>query len=266
MSRFRKNILLYVAGIVTGVSLLVLGPTLLQSPAFAQQSGCRTFKETGKTVCGKFLQYWQQHGGLMQNGLPISNEFPESSPLNGRIYTVQYFERAVFEMHPENKAPYDVLLSQLGTYRFQERYNGQEPASGPISPLGTPVPVPTAQAGKGVITGRLRFPSEIIPAQEICALEVNGSRHYCVSTEQNQPNYVLAGVDPGTYYLVSYGPGSKSGDPGQAGYTRFVQCGSSVSCNDHALAPVSVKAGEVVDNIEVSDFYGAPAGGYPRKP
>ena len=38
------------------------------------------------------------------------------------MYTVQYFERAVMEMHPENKAPFDVLLSQLGTFQYKAKY------------------------------------------------------------------------------------------------------------------------------------------------
>ncbi len=33
---------------------------------------------------------------------------------NGREYTVPYFERARFELRPENQAPYDVLLGQFG--------------------------------------------------------------------------------------------------------------------------------------------------------
>jgi hypothetical protein len=104
------------------------------------QPGCRTFTETGKTVCGRFLDYWNMHGGLAQQGFPISGEFTEVSDLNGQPYTVQYFERAVFEYHPENKPPYDVLLSQLGTLQFQRKYpNGSPP--GTTTPL---VPAPTA--------------------------------------------------------------------------------------------------------------------------
>ena len=61
-------------------------------------------------------------GGLTQQGYPISEEFTEISPLDGKPYLVQYFERAVFEYHPENKAPYDVLLSQLGTLRYRDKY------------------------------------------------------------------------------------------------------------------------------------------------
>jgi hypothetical protein len=85
--------------------------------------GTITFPETGKRLGGAFLQYWQSHGGLMQQGFPISDEFTEVSPLDGRPYTVQYFERAVFEWHPENLGtPNNVLLSHLGRFRYRERY------------------------------------------------------------------------------------------------------------------------------------------------
>lgn len=107
----------------------------------AQQGNCRTFTETGKTVCGRFLAYWTDHGGLAQQGFPISEEFQEKSDLNGQIYTVQYFERAVFEYHPENQPPFDVLLSQLGTFRYREKYGNATPA--PTSPPGPPTAIPT---------------------------------------------------------------------------------------------------------------------------
>jgi hypothetical protein len=92
-------------------------------PSDSPETGmCQTFQETGILVCGAFLQYWYAHGGLAQQGYPISASFTEISDLNGQEYTVQYFERAVFEMHPENPQPYDVLLSQLGTFRYKDKY------------------------------------------------------------------------------------------------------------------------------------------------
>ncbi|PZS02066.1 MAG: hypothetical protein DLM69_04385 [Candidatus Chloroheliales bacterium] len=105
------------------------------------QSGSAFFAATGHTVKGRFLAYWQQHGGLSQFGYPISDEFQERSELNSQTYTVQYFERAVFEFHPENQPPYDVLLSQLGTFQFRRKY--------PNSISGTPNPTspPDAWAG-----------------------------------------------------------------------------------------------------------------------
>lgn len=66
------------------------------------------FPETGKYLGGGFYAYWRDRGGLAVFGLPISEEMQE----NGR--TVQYFERAVFEYHPENDPQYRVLLRRLG--------------------------------------------------------------------------------------------------------------------------------------------------------
>ena len=87
-------------------------------------SGSQLFAETGKRVGGRFLEYWRANGGLAQQGFPISDEFQEKSDLNGQTYTVQYFERAVFEYHPQNQAPFDVLLSQLGTFQYRQKYGG----------------------------------------------------------------------------------------------------------------------------------------------
>ncbi len=106
-------------------ALLFIFALLLSSSTYRlviAQEDSHYFAETGHTVSGKFLQYWQMHGGLAQFGYPISEELQEISPLDGRIYTVQYFERAEFELHPENQPPYNVLLSQLGTVRYKEKY------------------------------------------------------------------------------------------------------------------------------------------------
>src|SRR4029078_3427282 len=117
--------------------------------------GSYTFQETKKTLGGLFFDYWTTHGGLRQQGYPISEEFTEVSALNGKPYTVQYFERAVFEYHPENKgSAYEVLLSQLAPYRSQARYGGVAPpppsptlpyptTPGPGTPWPTVPPSPT---------------------------------------------------------------------------------------------------------------------------
>ena len=89
------------------------------------QTNGQLFTETGHWVGGLFLDYWNRHGGLAQQGFPISDEFTEVSELNGQPYTVQYFERAVFEYHPENEAPNNVLLSQLGTFQYKAKYEGK---------------------------------------------------------------------------------------------------------------------------------------------
>ena len=113
----------------------------------ASTANPRKFAQTGKTLGGQFRTYWENHGGLAQQGFPISEEFQEKSDLNGQIYTVQYFERAVFEQHPENAGtPYEVLLSQLGTFQYRAKYqNPPPPSPSPPTPPPSPTPRPVAR-------------------------------------------------------------------------------------------------------------------------
>src|SRR5206468_1525531 len=66
------------------------------------------FSVVEHTLRNGFRDYWQRYGGLTQFGYPITEEFREVSPTDGKAYTVQYFERARFEWHPEKRPPYDV--------------------------------------------------------------------------------------------------------------------------------------------------------------
>src|SRR5436190_746415 len=106
--------------LVLALASLVAFP-LAAGPARTQQAS-KHFAETNQSIAGRFMRYWEGHGALPQQGFPISPEFREKSDLNGKSYTVQYFERAVFEYHPENQPPNDVLLSQLGTFRYKQKY------------------------------------------------------------------------------------------------------------------------------------------------
>ena len=73
------------------------------------------FRETGHSLGGPFLKYWRERGGLPIFGYPISEELVERNPVDGKEYTVQYFERNRFEYHPEFKSTTnEVLLGLLG--------------------------------------------------------------------------------------------------------------------------------------------------------
>lgn len=92
-------------------------------PNVTAPEGCLAFVETGHTLCNGFRQYWNRNGGLWLFGYPISQEFQERNPDDGQTYTVQYFERARFEYHPEHAGtPYEVELGRLGASVFAQRY------------------------------------------------------------------------------------------------------------------------------------------------
>jgi hypothetical protein len=86
----------------------------------ANNEAAQFFPETGKWLGGAFRQRWLATGGVFVNGFPISDEMQERAE-DGKTYWVQYFERARFEFHPENPAPYNVLLSLLGRRAFDSR-------------------------------------------------------------------------------------------------------------------------------------------------
>src|SRR5215213_2876530 len=94
-------------------------------PKTEAQTDCRFFAETGHNVCGAILAAWRASGlefdgkqgkseaeSLALFGLPVSDAQTET--IEGKEYQVQWFERARFELHPENQLPYNVLLGRLG--------------------------------------------------------------------------------------------------------------------------------------------------------
>jgi hypothetical protein len=96
-------------------------------PKSSDTGGCRVFSETGHAVCGAVLNAWRANGlqldgkasvseaeSLALFGMPLSGLMTETLS-DGKQYQVQWFERARFELHPENAAPYDVLLGLLGS-------------------------------------------------------------------------------------------------------------------------------------------------------
>lgn len=110
---------------------------MLPSSQGAAQGQCITFPETRQEVCGDFIDYWQSHGGLAQQGFPLTTVLQELSATDGKAYQVQYFERAVFELHPENQAPHNLLLSLLGTHAYKAKYPNGAPDQQPNSSAGS---------------------------------------------------------------------------------------------------------------------------------
>lgn len=105
----------------TPTGSLLSTPTVANTPVPAQPTATpglppdRLYPETGFTVPGVFVRYWEDHGGLAVFGYPISKARMENSAADGKEYLVQYFERNRFEYHPEfADTPNEVLLGLLG--------------------------------------------------------------------------------------------------------------------------------------------------------
>jgi glucose/arabinose dehydrogenase len=130
-------------------------------PASQPQPGCRYFPETRHNVCGAMLRAWQASGlefdrrpgasfaeSLALFGLPLSG--PQTETIEGREYTVQWFERARFELHPQNQPPYDVLFGLLG--------NEMRGAAPRLPEAPTPGIPPPIDLPPDAVSARLRVP------------------------------------------------------------------------------------------------------------
>ncbi len=87
---------------------LLLASSAMPVEAQTGLTAARYFPETGHTVKGGFLEFFDQRGGAGIFGFPITDEFIEDG------LTVQYFERARMEWHPELPPPNQIQLGPLG--------------------------------------------------------------------------------------------------------------------------------------------------------
>ncbi|HEY8598523.1 MAG TPA: hypothetical protein VIL85_08840 [Thermomicrobiales bacterium] len=138
MGKLMRVALVLVALVAGGAGYYAGTSNLLGPQRAVAADECQSFPQTGKQVCGRFLEYWRANGGLAQQGLPLSDPFDERSDVNGQTYKVQYFERARFEYHPENQAPYDVLLGLLGGEQYRVKYPAAPPPPFPGDPFNNP--------------------------------------------------------------------------------------------------------------------------------
>lgn len=108
--------------------LISLSGVVSAAPSPAPQC----FQVPGITNCidGRFGEYWNGNGGLPVFGFPITPQRPENNRDTNQSYQTQWFERNRFELHPENQAPYDVLLGRLGAEGLTRLGRGFEASAG----------------------------------------------------------------------------------------------------------------------------------------
>ncbi len=83
--------------------------------------------QTRHTLGGALLRYWKAHGGMGTFGAPISEAFSAANDDgSGRTYTMQWFQNARLELHPEIHNPrYSILEGLIGDELL--RWRGEMP-------------------------------------------------------------------------------------------------------------------------------------------
>ena len=149
----------------------------------AVAANCEVFAPTGHTLCAPFSGYFHSHGlqfdgaggyslaeSLALFGLPLSEPAMETNSSGDTVLT-QWFERARFEFHPGNPAPFQVQLGLLGS----EVHGG-------AAPVPAPAQQPAANTGAlpGDWLGRFnayRAAAGLAPVPDDPALSAAAAKH-----------------------------------------------------------------------------------------
>lgn len=138
-----------------------------------------------------------------------------------------------------------------------------------LPPTATPVPpTPThTSVPVGGIAGRLSYPSDHIPRLRIIAFNIVTGEYYWQNTIVNQTYYRFSDLPVATYHVLAYLIENPS-DTLRAAYSQAVPCGLTAACSDHSLINVTVVAGQVFQNADVTDWYSTnpAADGWPVDP
>ncbi|MCL5958041.1 MAG: c-type cytochrome, partial [Chloroflexi bacterium] len=80
------------------------------------------FPQTGHTLSFGFKAFFEMNGGEAAFGLPLTEEFTDISPTDGKPYTMQMFERARFERHADMVGtPFEIQLGLQGAESLSTR-------------------------------------------------------------------------------------------------------------------------------------------------
>lgn len=178
-------------------------------PNSEPQPNCRYFTETQQNVCGDILAAWHDNGlefdqdsgkseaeNLALFGLPLSDL--QTEELDGKTLQVQWFERARFELHPENQPPYTVLLGLLGNEIVGNLTPVPQPSPQPPAPKPLPAPTfnncqadpdPSAAPNYPVQIVRIDKSAEQVTLKNVSpeAIDLNGWHMCSVKGNQEHP-------------------------------------------------------------------------------
>src|SRR4051794_35791946 len=103
---------------------IILAP-IAGAPLAARAARSSYFDQTGHNVAEPFLGFFQQQGGIAIFGLPLTEGFPDGN------LTIQYFEHARLEYHPDYAPGKQIEIGQIGRELSADRAN--DPAFRPLT-------------------------------------------------------------------------------------------------------------------------------------
>ena len=184
--------------------------------------GGRFYKETSHNLSGPFLKFFDTHGGLDIFGYPTSEPFQR----NG--FTVQYFQRARFELHGS-----EVQLGLLGDEYLAQRAAASAPAGPSSAPPVADASQLTPPASEPVLVGSPPQPAPVIRVAvfggntvkvtgngPFTAVDASGRQ---LATLQPGQTASVTSTGPGSYALNAAGPLVSSSAP-----IRFMPAGGTI--------------------------------------
>lgn len=126
------------------------------------------------------------------------------------------------------------------------------PTLNPPSPTpNQPTPTPAPLTGTGLVTGKICFPSEFIPAMTVYFQNNDTGVAEQLPIAENQLSYTLE-LESGDYIAFAYPEGSM--DFGGM-YSEAAACGLGTECLDHSVKVFNVIPGGTTEGIDICDWY-----------
>jgi hypothetical protein len=116
---------------------------------------------------------------------------------------------------------------------------------------------------QGTVKGKLCFPSYYIPEMTVYLKNVHSNEVIKLEIQEDQRIFEFKNVLIGKYVAYAYtlleimSDESGNSGKGSGGYTQMVNCGLSIDCIDHSLIEFDVKPNQIIQGIEICDWYGA---------
>jgi hypothetical protein len=119
----------------------------------------------------------------------------------------------------------------------------------------------------GKLKGTVIYPSDLLPAQKVCAENVRTKQLFCFETKQGQTDFSIP-VSAGTYEIFareckkSYKQQIRCRDgylPQRAYHNEFTKCGITAECGKKFKKnrPIAIRigSGQTITNIKPHDWY-----------